>query len=121
MFVFSLLLDKLLARGVRIGPPAPRPALAVPQVEAGRAAVDVVLAEGGGAGGVIRSEHVCFLARLSGESLLREALILHQVRVRAVLTALRKRERVPESFGVEHFGISGEVHLNGPVLVHRHR
>lgn len=90
------LLHKLAAGGVGIGPPPAAATLAVSDAQVGGAAVNVVLAEGRGSGHVVRAEHVGFLAGFVGESLLGEALVLHQVGVVAVFAPLRQRQRVLE-------------------------
>lgn len=90
----SLLLDKLFAGGVGVGPPPAATALTVSDLQVGGAAVDVVLAKGGGSRHVVRVEDVGLLPGLPGEALLGEALVLHQVGVVSVFPALRQRQRV---------------------------
>lgn len=90
----SLLLGELLAGGVGVGSPPAPPTLPVSDVQVGGSAVDVVLAERRRSGDVVRVEDVCLLTGLSGEPLLGEALVLHQVGVVGVFPALRLRQRV---------------------------
>lgn len=94
MSTLSLLLDKLPAGGVGVGPPPAASALTVADVQVGSSAVDVVLAERRAAGHVIRVEDVRLLAGLAGQPLLGEALVLHQLGVVGVLAALWLRQRV---------------------------
>lgn len=90
----SLLFDKLLAAGVGVGSSPAASALPVSDVEAGGTAVNVVLAERRTSGHVVRVEDVGLLTSFAGESLLRETLILHQLRVVAVFPSLRKGQCV---------------------------
>lgn len=90
----SLLLDKLPAGGVGVGSSPAASTLAVCDLQVGGAAVDVVLAERRRSGHVVRVEDVGLLASFAGESLLGEALVLHQLRVAAVFPSLRQRQRV---------------------------
>lgn len=90
----SLLLDELLAGGVGVSSSPAAATLAVSDVEVGGAAVDVVLAERRGSGHVVRVEDVGLLASFTGESLLGETLVLHQLGVVAMFPSLRKRQRV---------------------------
>lgn len=85
----SSLLHELLAGSVGIGSPSAAPAAAISDLQVGGSTVDVVLAEGRRSGHVVRAEHVCFLPCFMGESLLGEALVLHQVGVATVFSPMR--------------------------------
>lgn len=85
----SSLLHKLFAGSVGIGSPPAAPAATISDLQVGGSTVDVVLAEGRRSGHVVRAEHVRFLPCFMGESLLGEALVLHQVGVVAVLSPVR--------------------------------
>lgn len=92
----SLFLDKLLVVGVGVGSSPASSALTVSDLQVGGSAVDVVHAERRRSGHVVRVEHVRLLTSFTGESLLGEALVLHQLRVVTVFPALRQRQRVLE-------------------------
>lgn len=87
-------LHELLGDGVGVEAPAAGAQGGIAQVQVRGPAVHVVLGEGRGPGQVVGVEHVGFLPGFAGQALLREALVLHQVRVVGVLPALRRWQRV---------------------------
>lgn len=90
----SLLFDELLPGGVGVASPPAASTLAVSDLQVGGSTVDVVFAERRRSGHIVGVEDVGLLTSLSGESLLGETLVLHQVGVVGVFPSLGQRQRV---------------------------